>query len=585
MLRRFSWFHWGLVGMTAALLLSWQAWPIFANETAVESGIVVNQIGYGPHAAKVALAINPEITGSSTAQLINLADGSVATAPVPASVALDPATGQQLANIDFSHFSQPGQYQLQYGDRTSVPFAIQPDPYAEVTRSLLRSYYLQRCGIVLDDPETGLYHPSCHIHDGVTAHADAVNPANRAIAAAGGWHDAGDYGKYVATAAVTIGRLLSIYEQQPDRFWDGQLNIPESGNGIPDLLDEMQFGLDWMLRMQRADGAVYRKLSGTSWPIDLTPDEDGQTRYVYGISTPETAKFAGAMAMAGRVFQPYDAAIAQQYLVAAEQAWNFLTSQPTMVVEEYPTDNEGSGAYLYSDWDQEATLQTDTDDRLWAAAELYLTTLQPQYESYFVRHSAAMPYGLFEWKDPSALGLLDYVMQAPENPQNDAVKRAIVDKLLTRADQLVAIANGNGYGLANNRFIWGFNKMVAEEGITLAYAYQFTGNEVYRHAAQGQLDFLLGRNPFNQTFITGVGDRPVERVNHLFARARNLLIPGLVVGGPNSDAQDNIAPQGQGILSYLDNEKSYATNEYAIDYNAAMVGLIATVESTELGKS
>lgn len=123
--------------------------------------------------------------------------------------------------------------------------------------------------------------------------------------------------------------------------------------------------------------------------------------------------------------------------------------------------------------------------------------------------------------------------------------------------------------------------MVAEEGITLAYAYKLTGNSAYREVAFAQLDYLLGRNPFNQTFITGVGTHPVQRINHLFARARNLLIPGLVVGGPNSDAQDEIAPKGQGILSYVDSAESYATNEYAIDYNASIVGLITLLDSLE----
>ncbi|MEM9505534.1 MAG: glycoside hydrolase family 9 protein, partial [Cyanobacteria bacterium P01_E01_bin.43] len=530
--RLLSWLYKLLIAGTTIAVLMLHAWIESMDATTASQGIVLNQVGYLPSAAKVALIRNAEAPAEAVAQLINTADDSVALTLEPAALAIDSASGDGLQRLDFSEVRRSGSYRWQYGDLESVPFTIATNPYTEATRLLLRSYYLQRCGIELADPETGIYHPPCHLHDGRMAHSDAINDAEVHLAAAGGWHDAGDYGKYVSTAAVTVGRLLSVYEQAPERFWDGQLKIPESGNGMPDLLDEMQVGLDWMLRMQRADGAVYRKLSGTSWPIDLTPDEDTQTRYVYGISTPETAKFAGAMAQASRIFQPFDEAIAQQYLAAAVKAWDFLATQPRMLVDEHPSDNDGSGAYLFSDWDQEDTLRVDVDDRLWAAAELFLTTRQEPYAAYFSQHVDTLPYGLFEWKDPSALGLLDFVMQAPNDANATALKERIVEKLLTRADRLIAIAHSNGYHLANDRFIWGSNKMVAEEGITLAYAYQFTGDRRYLEAAQQQLDYLLGRNPFNQTFITAVGTHPVQHVNHLFARARNLLIPGLVVGGP-----------------------------------------------------
>ena len=119
--------------------------------------------------------------------------------------------------------------------------------------------------------------------------------------------------------------------------------------------------------------------------------------------------------------------------------------------------------------------------------------------------------------------------------------------------------------------------MTAEEGITLVYADRLTENPQYLAAAIDQLDYLLGRNHFNQTFITGIGANPVKRVNHLFARAKDIYIPGLVVGGSNSDAQDNKVAKNLGQLSYIDSEESYATNEYAIDYNASVISLIVNL--------
>lgn len=374
----------------------------------------------------------------------------------------------------------------------------------------------------------------------------------------------------MATTTVSIGRLLSLYEQYPQVFEDGQLQIPESGNGQPDLLDEMRVGLDWLLKMQRPDGAVYRKLSGEHWPIGLAPNEDKQPRYVYGMSTPETAKFAAVMAIAARV---YPSTVAQTYLQAAESAWRFLESHPQMQVDWVEGDDSGSGKYLGSDIDVEASLNTDQDDRLWAAAELLITTGNRHYQPYF---EVNQNYTLFEWKNPSALGMTNYLRHYPSTPAADKIRAKIQQRAKTLLDQV----NQSGYRLANDRLIWGSNKMTAEEGITLVHAYQLTKNPNYLQAAIDQIDYLLGRNHFNQTFVTGVGTYPVQQTNHLWARAKNLYIPGLLVGGPNEDAQDDIAPKGRGVLSYVDDARSYATNKYAIDYNASLISLLVMVASS-----
>ncbi len=549
-----------------------------SQRVGTQPSIVINQVGYQPNWPKSAFLLNfrdgeIENTAPETAELVDRVSEKVVFSLHPSQPQPDEASGDIIQILDFSSFGQEGDYYLRYGNIQSAPFKLGKDIYQEPLVKLLRSYYLQRCGIALDDPVTGIYHPPCHLKDGAIAHPDKYHQAREPIAAQGGWHDAGDYGKYVTTTAVTIARLLSLYEQYPDRFWDGQLQIPEGGNGIPDLLDEMRVGLDWLLKMQRQDGAVYRKLSGKEWPIDLSPDEDRQPRYVYGISTPETAKFAAAMAMAARVYASAQPELAQTYLTAAFSAWNFLETQSTMKVDWLEGDDSGSGKYLFSELDREESLKTDLDDRLWAAAELFITTGRPSFEQYFAQNLDSFDYTLFEWKDPSSLGMLDYLLQARQ-PGSEALKAKIQAKLRQRADALLTKAANSGYRLANHRFIWGSNKMAAEEGITLAHAYQLTKNPAYLRAAIDQLDYLLGRNHFNQTFVTGVGTHPVQQVNHLFARAKNINIPGLLVGGPNEDAQDGIAPKHLGPLSYVDDARSYATNEYAIDYNASLISLM-----------
>jgi endoglucanase len=330
-----------------------------------------------------------------------------------------------------------------------------------------------------------------------------------------------------------------------------------------------------MLTMQREDGAVYRKLSGKNWPGTILPHEDNQQRFIYGISTPETAKFAAAMAMAGRVYTSYDAQLAQTYLKAAQNAWNFLQKEQSMKVDWVEGDDSGSGKYLFSkgDYDPAGALQTDKDDRLWAAAELFISTGDSSFEQYLAQTISSFSYTLFEWADPSSLGMADYLMQT-RRKGSDNLKQQIKEKLIKRADTLIQKVSSSGYHLANDVFIWGSNKRAAEEGITLFYAYRVTSNQAYLKAAIEQLDYLLGRNHFNQSFITSVGTNSVRHVHHRIAQAKKIVIPGLMVNGPNAQAQDKIAPKDQGPLSYVDDQRSYATNEYAIDYNASVIGLM-----------
>lgn len=547
--------------------------------------ISINQVGYLSNQPKVALLLNaPEYLEKSRlpalhqVQLVDATSQKTVLSINTSNRFQDTASGDSIQKVDFTSFRKPGRYYLKFGDLQSYPFEIGQDVYKEPFKKLLRSYYLQRCGIALEDPVTGIRHPPCHLADGKIAHQDKFHAAGKQIASIGGWHDAGDYGKYVATTAVTVGRLLSLFEQYPNQFKDGQLTIPESGNRIPDLLDEVEVGLEWMLTMQRQDGAVYRKLSGKQWPSLIPPDADVQPRFIYGISTRETAKFAAAIAMAARAYKPYNAELAQKYLKSAKKAWDFLQTEPAMKVDWYEGDDSGSGKYLASNIDSEESLKTDAYDRWWAAAELFITTGDPRFERYLASNISAFPYTLFEWKDPSALGMADYLLwtrKADASAQKQKqLQNQIRAKLIQRADALLDKVASSGYRLANQRFIWGSNKMAAEEGTTLIYAYQLTGNKKYLAAAIDQLDYLLGRNPFNQSFITGVGSAPVHHVHHIFARAKKIDIPGLLVGGPNEIAEDNIAPKSKGLFSYVDDERSYATNEYAIDYNASFIALM-----------
>lgn len=550
----------------------------FSATTTQASSIVLNQVGYLPNWSKTAFLVNHEANVKEV-EILSLPDKKVVYKISVSLEEKDSQTGDHLQSLNFSAFNQSGRYLVSTDNIESVPFSIGTDIYKEPLKLLLRSYYLQRCGVKINDAVTGLKHEACHLKDGIIKHNDTMHQASDFVASAGGWHDAGDYGKYVATTAVTVGNILALYEQTPQLFTDLALDIPESGNKIPDVLDEMKVGLDWMLTMQRADGAVYRKLSGESWPKNLTPDQDLQQRYIYGITAPETAKAAAAWAMAARIYKPTQPKEAAYYLAAAKKAWNYLETVKNQQFDYQDGDNKGSGSYMYNETDNDESLQYDWDDRLWAATELLITTGEEPYQRYVAETLPDAPLSVFEWKDPSSMAFVQVLF----HPKLSAYKQwheFAKNKVLKHAQNLLENIADSGYHVANKRFVWSSNKLIAEEGVLLVHAYRLSGDVVYLNAAVEQLDYLLGRNHFNQTFVTGVGTHAVNHPSHLFLSAVNGKLPGLMVGGANEKEQSGIAPKFQGLLSYVDDSHSYATNEYAIDLNASLIRLLGLILSS-----
>jgi len=532
--------------------------------------IAVNQSGYPAGESKYALVIDAA-SDALYYEVVDWQGDKEVLHLQPGPLIRDPLTHRVVRRLDFSRLHQPGRYYLRAGTVRSAAFVVAKDPYRHALRLLLRSYYLQRCGRALADRESGLAHGACHTQDAIVAHPDHWHKQGEHISATGGWHDAGDYGKYIASTSVTVARLLTAYEQNDALASDGWLNIPESGNGVPDVLDEARVGLEWMLTMQREDGAVYRKLSGRQWPPHGAPAKDQQSRLIYGPASSDTAKFAAVMALAARLVKPWHEADAKRYQKASLAAWDALDGIRRQQVEWHEGDDSGSGKYLYSEIDNEDSLLTDVDDRFWAAAELYRLTGDRKYHDYLRQHEREIRYTLFGWKNPAALGVVHYLQAKRQDRRLSDILQTL---LFAQADQLLQSSAANVYRLADTRFIWGSNKRCAEHGITLMQAYRLSGKKNYLQAAQAQADYLLGINPFAQSFVSGLGSRSVQHVHHSWRED----IPGLLVGGPNTGAQDGIAPKGKGILSYVDDARSYATNEYAIDYNAALIGLLAELQ-------
>lgn len=554
------------------------SWCVLISGFAEAHKIVLNQVGYLPAWPKMAFLIN--VDGKiKQAELLNATDRHSVFKFKTGINKKDQQTHDFIQELNFSGFNKVGRYILKAGKVESHPFAIGQHIYQQPLKLLLRSYFLQRCGVKIDDAATKLKHEACHLHDAVIAREDSAHKTGDLVPTTGGWHDAGDYGKYIATTAVTIGRLLALYEDNPDFFDKFSFNIPESSNAQPDILDEAQVGLDWMLAMQRADGALYRKIGGDSWPKGLIPDQNNQVRFLYPITTPETAKAAAAWAMAARIYQAKQPEKATKYLEAAKRSWHYLETIDKQIFDYKEGDNKGSGPYMYNNTDNDLSLTYDWDDRLWAAVELLIATGDEKYKKYVDKILPAAPLNPFEWKDPSALAMT-HVLFHPKLQACKQWRTLTKKKFLDRAKKLMGNLANSGYRIANNRFVWSSNKITAEEGIILIHAYNLTKNKDYLNAAVAQLNYLLGRNHFDLSFVSGVGTHHVENVSHIYLVAAKAKLPGLFVGGPNELEQSGIGPKNKGPLSYIDDARSYATNEYAIDYNASLIGLLGMLLQT-----
>ena len=543
--------------------------------TKARTKIVVNQVGYLPQWPKQALILNHD--SASSPELINADTKKIVATLSVAQAMEDKSTSDTVVPVDFTQITEPGRYYLKQDKLKSVPFAIGTDIYQVPLVSLLRSYHLQRCGVELDDPVTGISHAPCHLQDGAIARQDSFHEANELVDITGGWHNGEGYSKYVTSTTVTIARLLDLYVEHSSLFPDRHLEIPESGNEVSDLLDEMQFGLDWLLKMQRSDGAVYRKVASNKWVLELPPEEDIAPRYIYGVSTADTAKFAATMAIAARTYQSVNAQLAKKYLSAAELAWQYLQTRPESEIDRLPQDDTGSLSYVATEYNQDASLKTDLDDRLWAAAELYIITGKQELNDYFVNNLDLDYYdGIFSWKNPLSLGLVDYLYQNTQ-PIAPELTAKIKTSIQQQGELILNRVKQSPFNIANDRFIEGSNQITIEEGITLVRAYQLTANEDYLAAAIDQLHYILGRNSFNQTFVTGIGQNYVENINHILAIVKKVKLPGLLVGGPNSNAQDGVVAKNLGQLSYIDDERSYTSNQYKIDYNASLISLLTNL--------
>ena len=552
--------------------------------------VFVNQVGYRTQDRKAFVTD----AGEMPFKVIRASTGQgVLEGVTVARRTSDPSTGLNLFWGDFSEIREPGTYRVQLADGSqSTHFDIGNDVYAEVAAKALKSYYLARCGVPLEGRWADIFaRPACHAGD-ARYHPLLGRDAHRMTA--GGWHDAGDFGKYVHSAAVSVAHMLMMYEHFPKTFASDAVGIPESGNGIPDLLDEMQVALDWMLTMQveggddtRAGGVHY--MVNTYEYVWVTADNDHEDRFVYEVSSVATADFAAAMALAARVFATVPAMKekAERYHQAALLAWSFLERYPELYPENgfiRPADTSTGG---YAD----SPDLSDRDDRLWAAVELALTSSDPRFVRDLERSDhpflnanffeSASFSGQMRWENTAAFPFVQAALQAVPGLDPGQQKR-IRQQFLAYCQRLLERIGRDGFGVALDDYYWGSTGGALALGQMLLFASQLAPERAELiDGALHQLHYVLGRNALNSSFVSGIGHRFPRAIHHaVFANdGLETIHAGLLAGGPNPNLDadqtlpgffDDSTPPA---LCYVDHIDSWASNENCILYNAPLVAL------------
>lgn len=449
----------------------------------------------------------------------------------------------------------------------------------------MRGFYLWRCGMAVHTDYAGNHYATeaCHTEDGYTDYImPELTPGTtipQRIDGTGGWHDAGDFGKYTVNAGVTLGTLFYAWEHFGDKLRTIPLDLPETAPGFPDFLKELKWETDFILKMQYPDGSgrVSHKLTRKAFSDFIMPQEDKEHRYFTTWSSAATADFVAIMAMAARYFKPYDKAYAKKCLKAAKVSWQYLVEHP---------ENKG---FVQGDFSTGGYQTSDEDDRMWAAAELWETTGDKAVIAYYEHRLSTMtkdikqgdkgqPRGFrmfrprtlidsgWDWGNVTNLAMWTYVLSQRKgrNPELvEEVKKAVAANAKSIADKVAS----DEYGCPIESFYWGCNGTAARLSVNLHVAELLNPEVSYKPAIERIARWILGNNYYHRSFVTGLGINPPMHPHDRRSGADGIEAPwpGYLVGG------------GHTPTDWVDDQEDYSRNEIAINWQAGLVYLLAAV--------
>ncbi|MCW0001635.1 glycoside hydrolase family 9 protein [Pararhizobium sp. YC-54] len=567
---------------------------------------LINQAGYfldGPKRATILSdAADPLPFKLEDAAGVAVGEGMAAPA------GFDPTVGADTQIADFSAFATAGKgYRLIVGERKSLPFSVGHDVYGKLRVDALSWFYPQRSGIEIKGDIVGQAYarPAGHVQESPNQGDTKVTCLTGKVAAklygkdwtcnytldvSGGWYDAGDQGKYVVNGGIAVAQLLGTFERglvyggaASPVLSDSLSRIPENGNGIPDILDEARWELEFLMKMMVPDGQllagmVHHKVHDTKWTeVPMLPHLDPYLRALHRPSTAATLNLAAVAAQGARLFAPYDRDFAQRLLAAGQKAWLSAATNPVLFA---PGSDGLQGGGDYGDNDI-------SDEAYWAAAELYITTGKTLYLAALKSspHWAGPVFsaaGAFDWRSVAGLGRLDLALYGVNLAKDD--KAMVMTSVVSAARRFLALQAkepfGQIYRPADNRYDWGSNQLILQNLIVVSAGYDLTGERPFLNGVREGMDYIFGRNAMNMSYVTGYGSVFAHNQHsRWYAHQVDNTLPnppaGTLAGGPNSTLVDDVArarlkgcrPQ----TCYIDDIMAWGTNEMTINWNAPLV--------------
>lgn len=554
----------------------------------VTDKIKLNQVGFYPNASKIAV-----ITGNISANQFYITSTNLRDTLFSGTIGIERQSAYSSTKTriaDFSSLQTKGSFVvLVPGVGHSYVFEINDKVHHAVAVTSLKVFFYQRASMSLQEKYAGKWHRSAgHPDDIVYVHPSASSkqrPAGTIISSPGGWYDAGDYNKYIVNSGITMGTLLSAYEDFPVYFKSINTNIPESNDDVPDILNEIIYNLRWMLTMQDPnDGGVYNKCTNAVFDGMVMPGVTKAPRYVVQKGTAATLDFAAVTAQASRILKNFNKqfpGLADSCLKASTAAWKWANQNPSV---EY-NQTEFNKIYQpqittggYGD-------KKFSDEWVWAASELFITTKNKSYFNAYTKNKAET-VSLPSWANVDMLGYYSLLRSEKLLPAYAQSNLQIVkDQILQLANEYISKVDSNAFqtvmGQSKRDFIWGSNAVAANESIVLINAYLLSNDKKYLNGALSNLDYILGRNATGYCFVTGIGSNSTMHPHHRQSVSDGVTepIPGLLAGGPNPGQQDKCKYEfNESETSYVDIDCAYASNEIAINWNAPLVYLSNAIE-------
>lgn len=534
--------------------------------------IKVNQVGFRNASEKYAYVsgFEDELTADvgTPFQVRRVADDTVAYSGQLVLVKnYDIDSGERVLKAVFSDLKEPGDYYITVnanGIDKSPKFKIGDDVYKPLLIDAAKYYYFQRSGIALEQQYTS--YPRADITPMDTAATFESNSAATKDVSKG-WFDAGDKGKYVTAGAGSVMTLLWSNEFFPETYTD-QTNIPESGNDVPDILDEAKWELEWILNMQDLEsGGFYAKVESMNNDNNNRAIRDKRGDATNVRPTNDTAWAATALAQASRSYAKYDPAFADKCLEAAKRAWMYL--------EQNPDNIKGPSGTYESD--------TDKESRLMAAASLYRATGDAKYNDYFL-NNYSQSKDRFEDPNGDWLGGWHWAFfyyMGSDNRDMDAVNW-YKDEFTIWSNLKIDRYQNNAWNNTVNQgnYYWGSNNIILNTATEALIGSKLLGmnNEAINNMALSALNYILGANPLRKSFVTGYGDDSLE---HVYGIMNNDPRPGVPKGimplGPNqyNNPLISIFP----AKNFMDSYTEWTTNEHTVGSTANLVFVTAFADS------